>query len=220
LTLQDNEAVRLRRYIDQASGEGVRRLPSEPKLSELLSISRGRLRTLLRKLEAEGLIWRHVGKGTFLGARDPADVPRDWDHGLSIADIMEARMSLEPQLAAQAAIHATGANIAALERCIEEMQAKPAFDQWKQLDDRLHRLIAEATHNGLLLRLYDTLRTHGRLVLDARLKTALEQTEPLEPVDRQHLELVQALAAHDPMRAEAAMRAHLREVRSRLFGER
>ena len=61
------EEQRLREYIDDVLRERRERLLPEPQLSELLEIPRGRLRTHLKRLEKDGVIWRHVGKGTFIG---------------------------------------------------------------------------------------------------------------------------------------------------------
>jgi DNA-binding GntR family transcriptional regulator len=63
--------VRLRSFI-QSGGytEGVR-LPPERHLTDELGMTRATLRKALDALEREGVIWRHVGKGTFLGARPP-----------------------------------------------------------------------------------------------------------------------------------------------------
>jgi DNA-binding GntR family transcriptional regulator len=47
------------------------RLPPERQLCELLQVSRTALRNGLEELEREGRIWRHVGKGTFVGGGTP-----------------------------------------------------------------------------------------------------------------------------------------------------
>ena len=61
---QDQDMTRLRAYIEALEDET--QLPPEPRLAEEVGMSRGRLRTLLKRLEAEGTIWRHVGKGCLL----------------------------------------------------------------------------------------------------------------------------------------------------------
>jgi DNA-binding GntR family transcriptional regulator len=48
------------------------RLPPERSLCRELGVNRGALRKALAVLEAEGQIWRHVGRGTFVGTR-PAE---------------------------------------------------------------------------------------------------------------------------------------------------
>ena len=82
------------------------KLPTERALVEQLSAPRSAVRRALENLEHEGLITRHVGRGTFLteavthkvdGA--PADT--------SPAEIMQVRLLLEPQVATLAARMAT-----------------------------------------------------------------------------------------------------------------
>ena len=67
-------------------------------------------------LEKDGHIWRHVGKGTFVGSG-----PIEETIGISEiagrtnpADVMRARLIIEPEIAREAALHATLADIAAV----------------------------------------------------------------------------------------------------------
>ncbi|RDK06269.1 FadR/GntR family transcriptional regulator [Cupriavidus lacunae] len=222
MNLIDDDVTRLRDYIQARAGtEADLRLPPEPKLCETLGISRGRLRTVLKRLESEGLIWRHVGKGTFIGPRQIQADDASLSAAISMDDLLDARLVLEPQLAAQAAIHATPADIAALEQCLSEMETSGPFMHWKRLDERLHRTVAEATHNALLLLMYDTMRTHVRVNLDSRIEAVYSpMIGPRKDTDEEHHQLVDAIRAHNPDRAEQAMREHLRSVRTRLFGQR
>lgn len=222
MNMIEDDVARLRQYIEShvAGGED-RRLPPEPKLGDVLGVSRGRLRTVLKRLEDEGLIWRHVGKGTFIGPRPVKLGDDNWSSSISVDDLMDARLVLEPQLAAQAAVHATPADIAAMEQCLAEMAGAGPFMPWKRLDERLHRTLAEATHNVLLLLLYDTLRQQLRDNLDTRMEAVFSPiTGPRHDTDAEHRLLVDAVRLHDPTRAEQLMRDHLRSVRTRLFGLR
>ena len=216
----NQDLVRLRSFVEEAASSGNPQLPPEPKLAEILDVSRGRLRTLLKKLESEGMIWRHVGKGTFAGPRELDSTSPKWSEGISLGDIIDARRVLEPQLAAQAAINARPADIAALEHCMAEMEEASSYLQWKRLDERLHRLIAEATHNSLLLLLYDTLRAQGRSELDLRLKEVFGHENAPKDTTDQHSAIVSAIKSGNPDRAEAEMRDHIAHVRALLFGLR
>lgn len=215
-----DDLSRIRAYIDEVALEGAGQLPPEPKLAAIVNVSRGRLRTLLKTLETEGVIWRHVGKGTFVGPRvvDPAS--QGWSVGISLGEIMDARHLLEPAMAAQAAINAKPADITAMERCMSEMWEAKSYRQWKRLDERLHRLIAEATHNSLLLLLFDTLQTHGRAGLDGRLEEVFGHDRAPDDTTGQHQAIVSAIKAGNPDKADASMQEHLAHVRSRLFGLR
>ena len=64
---------RLRDYIDTVAPFVGDKLPAERQLAADISCSRETLRAALAVLQAEGELWRHVGQGTFRGARyDPA----------------------------------------------------------------------------------------------------------------------------------------------------
>lgn len=216
----DDDLARLRELLDETAARGDERLPPEPRLSEELGVSRGRLRTLLRKLESEGAIWRHVGKGTFIGPRKLIDTPAVATV-FSMDDILQARIVLEPQLAAEAAMHSTPDDIAAMDACLAEMTLAGSMLQWKRLDERLHRIIAQSTRNALLLMLYDTLRAQMKVSLDRRIDQVFgAEPGPKENTDDEHRAVVDAIREHDPLAAETAMRDHLRLLRGKLFGLR
>src|SRR5258708_6210831 len=143
-----SEEQRLRAYVDDAIRSRRDRLLAEAQLSELLDIPRGRLRTHLRRLEKDGLIWRHVGKGTFVGPRTA-------------------------QLAGKAAVHARPTDIETMERCLEEMRTAKSFVGWKSGDDRLHRTIAGAAQNPLLLILHDIVQGYARSLIAERMEQTL-----------------------------------------------
>lgn len=217
----EEDEDRLRAYVEGAQLQGSLRLPPEPKLSEELSIPRGRLRAILKRLESEGLLWRHVGKGTFAGPRRITNEDPEVSAAISVDNILDARLMLEPQLAARAAVCATPTDIAAMDLCLAEMNTIEHFDSWRRLDERLHRLVAEATHNMMMLILYDTLRAQVRTNLDVRIKQVYgSDYGPKKATNGEHHDFVDAIRSHNPQAAEQAMRAHLMSIRASLFGLR
>ena len=213
------DELRLRAFIEQAIQSNSLKLPPEPQLSELIGVSRGRLRTLLKRIEDDGLIWRHVGKGTFIGPRQLVSSDPLLRDNISVDDVMNARLLLEPQLAAQAAIHAKPVDIAAMESCLREMREAQSFVQWRRYDEKLHRTVAEATHNDLMLMLFDALRAQAKLSLEMRMEEVFGTLSgPAKNTEGQHMDFVDAIRAHDPRRAESAMRQHIDAVRAELFG--
>src|SRR3546814_2540241 len=61
--------TQLRAYLAQRDLPANSRLPPERELCDILGVSRGELRKALAAMESNGELWRHVGKGTFIGAR-------------------------------------------------------------------------------------------------------------------------------------------------------
>ena len=70
-------------------------------------------------------------------------------------EVMSARIFIEPLLAQQAAINATGYLIEELERCLFAHREAVTWRQYENADNHLHRTIAEASRNTVLLALFD-----------------------------------------------------------------
>jgi DNA-binding FadR family transcriptional regulator len=216
-----SEEQRLRAHIEDALRERRERLLPEPQLSELLDIPRGRLRTHLKRLEKDGLIWRHVGKGTFVGPRTVQLADAAPIASISPSHVIDGRLMIEPLLAGKAAVHARQTDIEAMQRCLDEMTAATSYVAWKSGDERLHRTIAEAAQNPLLLMLHDVVHGYARKLISERMEQALGQNPaPVENSNDQHAAIVAAIMRHDPEGAESAMRKHLTSIRALLFGDR
>jgi DNA-binding FadR family transcriptional regulator len=221
MTEVHSEEQRLRAYVDDAIRGRRERLLAEAQLSELLDIPRGRLRTHLRRLEKDGLIWRHVGKGTFVGPRTAQLAGTAPSSSVSPSDAMEGRLMVEPLLAGKAAVHARQTDIETMERCLEEMRTAKSFVGWKSGDDRLHRTIAGAAQNPLLLILHDIVQGYARSLIAERMEQTLGRgAAPVENSNAEHAAIVAAIKAHDPEGAESTMRKHLTSIRAMLFGDR
>ena len=86
-------------------------------------------------------------------------------------------------------------------------------------DNQLHRAIAEATHNALLIALFDTLNTVRRTVVWGRLRAA----KPYPPSDHHshadHEAIVQAIRDRDMDAARNNMRVHLETVQRNLLDD-
>ena len=208
---------RLRSYLDNARRNDRQRLPSEARLAEEVGVTRSRLRSLLKQLESEGLVWRHVGKGTFVGERTMTANLGDLAGMLSPQDAFEARLVLEPQLAAMAARRASPREIDEMRLCLEKMAGITAFEEWAVWDERLHRLVAKAAHNELLLALYDTVRQCAPSGMRTRIRNVFSGS-PRAETNHEHEAYFAAIAARDPQRAEHLMREHLQSIRQTLFG--
>lgn len=195
------------------------RLPPERELAATLGVSRGTLRKALAELEAEGLIWRHVGRGTFVGDR-PVEPRLDLTEVMrrtNPADVMEARLLLEPELARLAALHATAADLEELGLCLRESRGAPDWRSYEYWDNRLHRVVAQATGNGVLLALLDSLNTIRRAITWGRLRRGPQRPAPDHHSFAEHEAIVGAIADRDPEAAASAMRRHLTSVRRNLL---
>lgn len=211
--------VQLQAYLAQMDLKGETRLPAERELCESLGVSRGDLRKALAVLEKDGRIWRHVGKGTFVGSG-----PVEETIGISEiagrtnpSDVMRARLIIEPEIAREAALHATLDDIAAMRQSLARTREATTWRQYETFDNLLHRQIAEASRNNVLLGLFDVLNAVRRTVVWGRLRSDGSRPPDDHHSFADHDRIVQAIADRDLADAAAAMRAHLRQVERRLI---
>ena len=210
---------RLRGFLAESGLAHGDKLPPERQLALRLGLSRAELRKGLAALQAEGQLWRHVGRGTFVGSR-PLDTVGDiaaMARRTHPGEIMRARVMIEPELARLAALNATPAQIEELRAVALKARQATSWRHYEGLDTRLHRLIAEATQNGLLLALLDTLNAVRRMATWGRLRV-----QPLRPARdhhsfAEHDRIVEAIANRDMAAAAGAMRGHLEAVERNLL---
>lgn len=192
------------------------RLPAERELVDLLGVTRRALRKALALAESEGRIWRHVGKGTFLGQR-PAEPDLDSLRLVSPRDVLHARLTIEPTLAREAALNASAADLAELRNCLQSCRAATSWRKYENWDNLLHSAVAGATQNRVLVRLFNELNTIRRTVVWTRVRS--ETDAP--PVDHhsfaEHDAIVAAIGRRDPLGAETMMRQHLEHVARKLL---
>jgi DNA-binding FadR family transcriptional regulator len=216
---QARALTQLRAYVAQAGFPVDSRLPPERELCKRLGITRGELRKALSVLEDEGQLWRHVGKGTFVGSR-PIDTLADIaaiTRSTNPAEVMRARILIEPEVAHLAALNASAAQIAEMRQCLARSRAAETWRQYESWDNRLHRVIADATGNTLLLALLDTLSAVRRAVTWGRLRAERIKPSRDHHSFAEHDELVEAIADRDRDRARMAMRRHLESVERNLL---
>lgn len=212
-------AERLRDFLAGAAISADGRLPPERDLAGRLGVSRAELRKALADLEAEGIIWRHVGKGTFVGAR-PVDTVADvaaLTRRTNPSEVMQARLSIEPEMARLAALHATSADLGELGSCIARSRQAETWRQYEAWDNRFHRAVGEATGNALLLGLLDTLTAVRRAVTWGRLRYSPVKPDPAHHSFEEHEAIVAAIADRDATAAATAMRTHIRSVERNLL---
>lgn len=215
------QAIRVHAYLEQALADGGyapgAKLPTERALSEQIGVPRSAVRDALSVLEARGVVTRIVGSGTYVAEREaPASSKRRSE--VSPAEIMSARLVVEPRLALLIVTHATASDFERMDACNRNAEAAADFEAFERWDAALHQAMAEATHNRLIIDLYGEVteardRTEWGDLKRRSINTARRQT-----YEADHRVIVAALRARDSMAAERAIEDHLKTVRSNLFG--
>lgn len=219
--ISEGALVQLRAYIAQGEFANNDRLPPERELCEKLGIGRSELRKAFAILESEGAIWRHVGRGTFVG--NGHGHITDSNSITAIAkrttpqEVMYARIVLEPMLAREAALHATAEHMEQMhENCRKARQAA-TWRQYETLDNQFHNLIAEAAQNTPLIAMYDQLNALRRTVVWG----VLRRRDDNPPKDHHsfngHEAILEAIERRDANASLNMMKAHLRSVSEKLF---
>lgn len=214
----DATLVQLRAWLTRHDFPPDTRLPAERELSEILGVSRGDLRKALATLEAEGQLWRHVGKGTFTGARKIEVMSlAEIDRETNPAEVMRTRLLIEPLIAREAALNATSKHIEALRRCVRRTHKATTWRQYETADNELHRCVAEATDNRLLLALFDALNAVRRAVVWGLLRHNTDRPPPNHHSFAEHDRIIEAIERRDLEGASRAMYVHLRAVERNLI---
>lgn len=202
----------LRHYVLTHGFTAEDRLPPERDLAARLSVSRPSLRNALDWLSERGALRRVQGGGTFL---QPNFLEVLTEAGLgatnperNIAEVIEARVHLEPILARLAAERITADQATALRA--EVAQAADLMEDvaaWRDHDLRLHVRIARLAGNSILCATIEA-------VYSDIVRLWREHSEELDrrELQSEHEAIVDAIAHGDADTAEQRMREHLESL--------
>ena len=200
------------------------RLPTERALSLEYGIGRSVVRRVLAELKRERLITQTVGSGTYVAAVAPSPVPAsDAAFAVNAADVspaelMAARIAIEPALVAMVIAHATPADFARMDECNDRAEAAATLEEFEVWDARLHEAVADAAHNafvGSMQRLINQVRSQENW---AALKRRSVTPQRRLQYQQDHRALVDALRRRDLDAAREACTAHLHRVRANMLG--
>jgi DNA-binding FadR family transcriptional regulator len=207
---------RLRRVIESGPYPLYSRLPPERELSAQLNVSRARLREALEMLAAEGRIWRHVGKGTFIGSGPPpssAPTILDPSH-VTPKELIEARLVMEPAVAGFAASTARPDDIKRMQHCVARREAATDSEAYNLWDRNFHRAIADASQNPVFISLFDRLN----VLRSAPSYKRDPMQEPFRSISTQeHRDIVDAISERNPIAAFNSMRVHIASVQASFY---
>ena len=177
-------------------------------LARELQVSPTPVREALARLEATGLVTRIAMRGYRVAPTLSA---------VELAELIDARLAIEPVNALRACKRATPGLIQALDRSIADLRKVPTAtpsaryrDYW-QADRRFHDLIAETADNRFLLMAYNCL---GGQVQRFRLFTGLGATDAQDAI-KEHTAILGAFRSGEPKSARRSMIRHLRGVKAR-----
>ncbi len=215
------KADEIKRYvlerIDSGEWPPGHRLPTEKLIGEQFSAARNTVRKALGQLESQGNIIRHVGRGTFVGAGEPAASSDLASVDASPADINEIRVLLEPAIAELVVARATRADIRYARECLSNMQKANDIKEFEHWDAELHATIISSAKNELLNNIYDAIHQARQRMEWHEMKRRSIDDVRRGDYDRQHSNIVEALEQRDAIGLRAALSEHLKAVNSNML---
>ena len=187
------------------------RLPPERGLAQRFGVSRSSLRPIMKLLDSVGVISQRAGDGSYLSA-DASNIlhlPLSFMillDGVSLIELFEARLMIEPELAARAAESASSEDLEAMRRTFSRMTTDPVG-----ADISFHGAVCRATRNRICHRMFGAIHAAFRegLVVTSRLA-------PEKALDF-HQAIYSAIHVRNPEGARQKMMEHLSHARTVLM---
>lgn len=196
-TLHEQVAQSLRQMLVEGQVAPGAKL-NERALSEELKVSRTPLREAIKMLAAEGLVELLPNRGAIALQLSQAD----------ILDTFEVMAGLEGQSGELAAQRITDAELAEIRAMHYEMMAaytRRDLSTYYQLNSAIHRAINAAARNPVLTATYNQVNAR----LQALRFRSNQDGEKWKRAMQEHEQMIQALAAHDPVAMRSVLIAHL-----------
>jgi GntR family transcriptional repressor for pyruvate dehydrogenase complex len=204
----------LAKITDRTLSAGVR-LPAEQELARQFGVNRSTVREAIRELESSGVLRRHRGSKLMMVSRPEPGAVADGVsralalHDVSIRDVWEGLMVLEPPIAEAAAQRRHDADLARIESTVAkgmpvetDAAARQAADFFRHIGEAAHNPVLVLAHEPLLQLLAPSLRKMIDRVAAARGRIATAQRR-----------IAAALRAGDVDAARTWTDKHIRDYR-------
>ncbi len=191
------------------------KLPSEFELCKQFNVSRTAVREALKILMAKGLVNIEKGRGIFVKKFSPDNIIEPLHTYLQLEsdenytlDVLEARMIIEPSIAAYAAMYRTAEDlnnlqndVYELKKCIGDAEAHAKFDIKFHLD------IAIASQNPIMFLILTPIQ---RLMPNIKSRILSSVKDAHEAAVVWHQKIFDAIAAGNADKAFKMMEGHLK----------
>jgi GntR family transcriptional repressor for pyruvate dehydrogenase complex len=217
-TVMDMVAHRLESLVRSGQLGRGSRLPSEPRLAEMLNVSRASLREALKGMMFLGLLKARPGDGTYLQPSLSSMVSRHFQWMLLLQEIKyleiyELRQILEPAAAALAARRATRDDQERMRAALAAMRAAmKSPEEFVRAEMEFHDAITRASNNAAI---ESTMRMMYGALAEGRHRV-LPLVESLEKHCAHHERIYRLIAAGDAAAARRAITEDLRYAESLL----
>jgi GntR family transcriptional repressor for pyruvate dehydrogenase complex len=218
--ISDNIVAQIKNAIFSGIYRPGDKLPSESELKRLFNVSRVPLREALRSLEEMGLITIRPGVtgGAFvaeMGVKSVSDSLCNMMRlgKISIGDIWEFRILIEPSMARLAAQECTDWDLKQIEEIVgsrEEAVKSRKAPVVSNID--FHKAVARATRNPLVILVMNAIDEN----LTDHLKRYTFSLKDHQQINKFHRQILEGLKRREADKVGPWMQAHLIDVKERL----
>lgn len=191
------------------------RVPPERELAKKFGVNRASVRQALKALDVMGVLHQRVGDGTYLtpDASTTLGVPLEFlilVDNITMTELLEARLIVEPALAGMAASRAGEKEIDRLIQASLEVEAAIATraEDIASRDLAFHELLWNTAGNRLCERVFAAVHRAMFQMLEAPIRSA----GPSQQIQLGHRRIVDAIKSHDEAAAKLALCAHLQSL--------
>lgn len=199
------------------------RIPSERELATMLGVSRPSVREAIMVLEAMGFLESRQGGGTYVRSLTESTIADPLSSIVGSKDpkilysLTEVRMGLETWSAYLAAERATDDQLKQMRDLFMIMEKQAADGGWDaEVDAKFHYVITEATQNTIQVHVLNSIHSLFQTNIMVALTEFYQREGYLEKLLTQHRDILEAIEARDPDRAQKAMREHLQLVEEKM----
>lgn len=179
---------------------------NEATLCQLLDLGRMPVHQAIHRLQAEGLLEVIPRKGLVVRAESLHD----------ILELLEARMAMEPNIAALAAERISAEQVAHLRKLLAQSRAHVHQSQraaFRDLDRAFHLTVGEGAGNRSLAAVLRPLHERSDLIWHLRIMPQ----DGLKVTQKEHEAVLKAIVRRDSQGARDAMQAHLVSLYQRVL---
>ena len=221
MRLADEVANQIRENILNGNLSVGDRLPPERELAKTFNTSSVVLREALHQLQASGLliIRRGATGGAFISEPNYSLVSESLSTLLqfgrvSIDQLTEARIALEPEVARLAALRRTEGDIEVLQKNLDASNVSGVSSTERRiLHLEFHRLLATISGNPFFVAGVNSIIDN----LKYNISKAKLGAETVQETTCYHTDLIQAIIDQDQERARAVMLEHIRQIQTSII---
>jgi len=197
-------------------------VPSELDITQQFGVSRVVARETLKILSSLDIV--HIAQGRRVVLRPPEEwdylspLLLEWLPEECVTDLLrefqEARLLLEPELAARAATMITRGSLRRLKELVEQMvELEDRPDEYLEVDHAFHMEICRASQNRIL----DRIMYSARWLLATSRRVTNEEPHGVSAATAIHRQILTAIESGDADAAREVMRRHM-ELNIKILG--